>query len=256
MTTQTKTPDQKPDALHAAIAVKQGLPAAIIAAIEAQLDAVRRPQIPLPESQVRVGKDVYLRDGRGALVPESLVRPQDALQDQMVRKIVGYALALNAQIARFRAHCFDDIGAFDALLEGEYGGHARASVKGNRTYLSYDGCLKTQVQISERIAFGPELEVARGLVDECLADWSANSRDEIRAIVRHAFAVDKEGQISRSAIYSLLRLEIADGRWRKAMAALRDAMRVVGSKAYVRCYRRESADEPWQAIPIDLAKAG
>ena len=39
------------------------------------------------------------------------------------------------------------------------------------------------------------------------------------------------------------------------MRAIRDAMRIVGSKTYVRCYHRESFDAPWAAITIDLAKA-
>ena len=53
----------------------------------------------------------------------------------------------------------------------------------------------------------------------------------------------------------LLRLEIEDPRWRRAMQAIRDAMRIVGSKTYVRCYHRTSFEAPWEAITIDLAKA-
>ena len=161
----------------------------------------------------------YMRDGRGRLTPLALVRPQDQLMDEMVRIIVGHAEELSAQIARFRGHTMDDISAFDALLEAEYGGHARRSVKGNRTYLSYDGCFKVQVQIAERIAFGPELQVARELVDHCIGEWSASANDEIRALVNHAFQADREGEISRGAIYSLLAaryrrraLEEGDGR--------------------------------------------
>ena len=212
--------------------------------------------LPVSDGRIKVGNDVYLLDAKGRLTPKHLVKPQDALQDEMVRKVIRYALELSAQIARFRVHCFDDTGAFDALLAQEYGGHARASNKGNRTYMSYDGCLKVQVQISERVAFGPELQIARDLVDECLADWSSDARDEIRAIVGHAFQVDKEGEISRTAIYSLLRLEIDDERWQNAMQAVRDAMRVIGSKTYIRCYRRSAPDAAWEAITIDLAKAG
>jgi len=207
-------------------------------------------------ARIVIEGEIYMRDAQGRLTPENLVRPQDQLQDELVRKIIGHAEELSDQIARFRGHCFDDIGGFDALLEAEYGGHARRSVKGNRTYLSYDGCLKVQVQISERIDFGPELQVARDLVEACLGEWAADSRAEIRAIVSHAFAVDKEGEISRAGIYSLLRLDIEDDRWRQAMAAIRDAMRVVGSKTYIRCYRREAPDGAWQPITIDLAKAG
>ena len=207
-------------------------------------------------TRVIVEGAAYLRDAQGRLTPEALVRPQDLLQDGMVRRIVAFAVDLSAQITRFRAHCFDDIAAFDALLQDEYGGHTRRSVKGNRTYLSYDGTMKAQVQIAERVAFGPEMQVARDLVDECLAEWSRDSGDEMRAIVGHAFQVDREGEISRAAIYSLLRLDIADARWQRAMAAIRDAMRVMGSKTYIRCYRRETPDAAWIPITIDLAKAG
>ena len=40
----------------------------------------------------------------------------------------------------------------------------------------------------------------------------------------------------------LLRLEITDPRWLEAMRAIRDAMRVEGSKTYVRCHRRTALD--------------
>ncbi len=205
---------------------------------------------------VEIEGALYMRDGQGRLTPLDLVRAQDQLQDEMVRKVVHYADALSYLIERFRVKSFDDVGAFDSLLEQEYGGHSRRSVKGNRTYMSYDGCRKVQVQIAERVAFGPELQVARDLVEECLSEWAKGSRVEIRSVVSHAFRVDKEGEISRAGIYSLLRLEIDDARWRKAMAAIRDAMRVVGSKTYIRCYRRETPDAAWQPITIDLAKAG
>ena len=209
----------------------------------------------LAKATTEVGGDVYMTDEKGRMVPIDRVRAQDQLQDEMVRKVVGYAEDLNEQIARFRDHTMHDISSFDALLAEEYGGHARASVKGNRTYHSYDGCYKVQVQIADRVAFGPELQVARDLVNECLAEWAADSNTKIRALVEHAFQVDKEGEISRGSIYSLLRLDIEDPRWRKAMAAIHDAMRVVGSKSYVRIYRRETPEGGWQPVTIDLAKA-
>lgn len=92
------------------------------------------------------------------------------------------------------------------------------------------------------------------LVDECLNEWAADARAEIRAIVTRAFNTDKAGKINRSEIFMLLRLEIGDPRWLEAMRAIKDAMRVVGSTTYVRCYQRPRADAPWQPIVIDLAR--
>ena len=40
------------------------------------------------------------------------------------------------------------------------------------------------------------------------------------------------------------------------LEAIRDAMRVVGSKTYTRFYERSAPDAPWSAVTIDLAKAG
>ncbi len=79
--------------------------------------------------------------------------------------------------------------------------------------------------------------------------------DELRTIVTRAFNTDKAGQINRSEIFMLMRLEIDDARWMQAMRAIKDAIRVVGSKTYVRCHRRDSPDGVWKAITIDLAKA-
>ncbi len=121
--------------------------------------------------------------------------------------------------------------------------------------MTFDGLMKVQVQVQDAVDFGPQLQIAKGLVDECLNEWSADSRPEIRAIVTRAFNTDRAGQINRAEIFMLLRLEIEDERWKRAMDAIRDAMRVVGSKTYVRCYERSSIAANWQAVTIDLARA-
>lgn len=207
------------------------------------------------DGTVMVGGKAYIPDAKGSLVPLELVKPQHKLEDETVRKIVAFARDLSAQIGRFRGHTMTDLGEFDALLDQEYGGRPRASVKGNRTYQTHDGLLKVQVQVSELIDFGPELQVAKGLIDECLNEWADDARAEIRAVVTRAFNTDKEGQINRSEIFTLLRLDIEDERWRRAQAAIRDAMRIVGSREYVRFYERDRPDGQWRAITIDLAKA-
>ena len=60
---------------------------------------------------------------------------------------------------------------------------------------------------------------------------------------------------NRAEIFTLLRLDIADPRWQDAMRAIREAMRVVGSKLYVRIESRASVDERFAAVTIDLASA-
>lgn len=201
-----------------------------------------------------VDGNVYMRNTKGGLDPVENIKPQHLLQDEVVRKIIGYAVPLSEQITRFKEHTFDDIGALEALLAQEYDARLGGK-KGNMTLMTVDGLYKVQVQVSDYIDFGPELHTAKTLLDECLNEWSADAGPELRGIVTNAFNTDKEGKINRSEIFMLLRQNIDDPRWVRAMDAVRDAMRVVGSKTYVRCYRRARHDGPWSAVTIDLAKA-
>lgn len=202
---------------------------------------------------VMVNGREFMEDAKGNLMPIANVRPEDKLQDETVRKIMGYARSLSAQIARFKGHTVADLGSFDALLEQEYGTKIGGK-KGNRTYQTIDGKMKVQVQVSDLISFGPELQIAKTLLDECLTEWSADSRPEIQAIVTRAFNTDKEGRINKSELFMLLRLDIEDERWQRAMEAIRNSITVTGSKEYVRFYERASANDEWHAVTIDLAK--
>jgi len=195
----------------------------------------------------------YMHDAKGNLVPVETVRAADLLMDETVRRIMGFARELSAQMARFKGHTFEDVNALQALLAQEYGASV-GGAKGNITLTTFDGCQKVQVAIADLIELGPELQAAKSLIDECLVDWSADTGAELRALVNRVFNVEKEGTINRGELFMLLRVEIADERWQSAMKAIRDSIRVIGSKSYVRFYERDAADQRWLSVSIDLAR--
>lgn len=203
---------------------------------------------------IEFGGRQYMSDPRGALVPLATIKPQDKLIDETVRKIMSYAMDLAGQIARFKGHCFDDISALQALLDQEYGA-SPGGPKGNVTLTTIDGTMKVTIKMGDFVEYGPELQSAKKLVDECLNCWSADAGDELRMIVNRAFQVDKEGKIDRAQIYMLTRAEIDDPRWKRAMDAIHDSMRVVGSKAYLGFGRRAEPGAAMLPISIDLARA-
>lgn len=201
-----------------------------------------------------VGGEEYMRDAGGRLVPETLVKPQDKLRDQTVRKIIAFAEELNGRIERFRGHTFDDVMTYVDLLAEQYNTKLGGE-KGNTTITSYDGCYKVTVQVQDQLSFGDELQIAKHLVDECITSWSTDLRPEIRALVEHAFQVDQTGKINRSALFALRRLQIDDPQWLEAMKALGDAIQVLGSREYLRFHKRDNPRGRWEAITIDLASA-
>lgn len=196
----------------------------------------------------------HLRDSKGRLVPEHLVKPQEKLEDQTVRTILGYAEELSAQIARFRGHTFDDVASFMDVLAEQYGA-TKGGKKGNVTLQSFDGLMKVTVQVQDFLNFGPELQIAKAQFDACITTWAEGADDKIRALVDYAFQVDKQGRINRSALFGLRRLDIDDDGWRIAVAALNDSIRIQGSREYVRFYKRATSNAPWTAVTIDLASA-
>jgi len=207
---------------------------------------------PIDAGFTEVNGKKYLTDAKGALVPVEVVKPVDRLMDETVRRILGYAKPLAAQITRFKFHTLNDVDDFVALLAQEYGAKVGGQ-KGNITLTTFDGLLKVQVAVADHVTFGPELQQAKTLVDECLRDWAADSHAFLRAIVERAFNVDKEGKVSPTELFSLLRQDIDDERWQRGMKAIRDSIRVTGSKRYVRFYRRNTPTAAWENVAIDVA---
>lgn len=198
----------------------------------------------------------YVMDAKGRMIPASSVRPQEQLEDQMVRSCVGYAVRLANELRRFKAYTFADVETFLAALREEYQVEKRgARGKGNVTFTTVDGLVKMQVAVSDRITFGPELQVAQDAFRSCIDDWAEGAREELRALVDSAFQADREGNVSRDAVFRLLRMEFNDDRWKAGQTAIRDSIRVIGSKAYCRFYVRRTHEDPWDAVPVDLAAA-
>jgi len=195
-----------------------------------------------------------MRNAKGGFDPIDAFKRQHLAEDKIVRLIAGFWLAASEQVSRLKVHTMEDVDNHEAYLADKYGAKL-GGPKGNKTLKTVDGLIEVKLKINDVIDYGPELQIAKSLVDECLREWSEDSRPEIRAIITNAFHTDQEGKVNRSEIVRLKRLPINDERWSRAMDAIKDAERAVSSKAYIYCRMRESAQAPWKNITIDMAKA-
>jgi hypothetical protein len=211
----------------------------------------------LPAGQQELNGRLYMTDSKGALVPMELVKPADQARDEMVRDLAQQAERWSRSLAEFKAKAFADVDAFLALVAEKYGAKAvPGGEKGNVTLLSYDGRVRIQVQVADVISFKSEdLQACKSIIDALIAEWSADSQAEIRAIVMNAFRVDNAGQINRGALLGLRRLDIKDPRWARAMEALNASISVDGTKPYIRFARRSATDKAWENISLDIATA-
>lgn len=193
----------------------------------------------------------HWQDAKGRLVPESQIKAIDKMRDELVRSLMTKAEAVNKIIADFKREAFSEIAAFVELSVGEYDVKV-GGAKGNVSLLSFDGELRVQRSIQESISFDEQLQAAKELIDACLREWTEGARPEISLLVQDAFRVDAAGKIRTGSVLALRRLDIKDKRWVKAMEAIGNALQVVGSKSYVRFYKRDSTGA-YQALPLDIA---
>lgn len=195
----------------------------------------------------------YMLNAEGHLVPIAKVKDEDKLEDQLVNGVFDEAEKISRLLSDFKCQTFEDVQQFLELLAEKYQ-TSKGGKKGNITLTSFDGLRKVQVSVADYIQFGPQLQIAKELIDECISEWATGSNDNIHVLVDHAFRVDKNNRVNTQAILGLRRLNITEPKWQRAMEAINDSIRVTHSKQYVRFYKRTAPEAEWETINMDIAK--
>ncbi|NNG45001.1 DUF3164 family protein [Pseudoalteromonas sp. NEC-BIFX-2020_002] len=195
----------------------------------------------------------FLINHKGHQVPLKAIRPADIIRHEFVQKAIELAKAQSYHLAEFKKQQMGEFDAFMGLLAQEYAVEMGGK-KGNVTLRSFDHKQKITLQVQESIELGPELLIAKDLIDECLNEWSANANENLKLIIEQTFATDKKGKVSVQKVLGLRRLKITDdsGKWQRAMDIIADAIQVIDSTRFIRFY--ETVGELERAISLDIAK--
>lgn len=193
-------------------------------------------------------------DAKARLVPVRLVKPEHLLEDALVRAVHAEAAGLSDKLRVFRDRATGDILALTDLLAEKYSAQ-RGGQRGNLTLATFDGTLRVQLATNDQLELGPELQIAKDLVNSCIRRWSEGASVELKALVDGAFDVDQKGKLNTDRILALRRLAIDEPEWVAAMAAISDAVRVISTKRYLRIYSRGAANEKFVQVPLDISSA-
>ena len=195
----------------------------------------------------------YMANGLGHLVPVANVATLDKLRDDTVRRLVIRAEAIGRAVAEFRAEAAAEVASFVELCAQEFGAELGGE-KGNVTLTSYDGSMRVNRARADLVAFTEAVSVTRALVFKCIEKWSVGANANLATTVRKSFETDKNGHLSATKILSLRSFEIVDEPdWDAAMEALDAAIQVIGSRQYVRFYRRDPTGK-YAQVGIDCGK--
>ncbi|WP_444452012.1 DUF3164 family protein [Rhodobacter capsulatus] len=177
-------------------------------------------------------------NSEGHHVPDGLVSDADKMKDELVRRLHAKSDSVRDLMVALKAECFAEVQAARELLFEKYGAKI-GGAKGNFSLTSFDGKLSIEVKVTDRISFGAELQAAKALIDEFIELNAADANDNIRALVEHAFQVNKAGRLDTGRILSLRKLQMKDrdgnpdAKWAAAMQAISDAVQVHGSATYL-----------------------
>lgn len=199
-----------------------------------------------------MNEEKYMENSVGHLVPTEQVSEQDKLRNTVVLELVQQAVEISKKLSAFKKRALNDIADVIQIAADKYEVELGGK-KGNISLTTFNGKYKIQRVYAERIAFSEELEAAKELITSCIDQWSVGANQNIRALVNRAFKTNNNGQIKTTEILGLLKLEIEDELWARAMDALKDSISVSGSTVYVRVYERIGDSEKYQLIPLDLA---
>lgn len=193
----------------------------------------------------------YRQDARGNLVSVDNIKPIDLARDDFIREAFAKVLPLREQMKELKAQQMADANAFIDLSVEQYG--AKRSVKGNITLTSFDGKLRIAIAQADVLHFDERLQAAKALIDECLNEWTQDSRAELKTFVLQAFDVSKEGKINVRKVLELRKLEIDDDKWKRAMQAIADSLHTQATREYIRYYQRNDATGKYEQVVLDFA---
>ena len=198
--------------------------------------------------------DGYLKDGKSNLVAIANIKQTDLIKDEFVKKAIDKAIKMQEALAKFKQSLMAEADDFIELLAQEHGVNLGGK-KGNVMLRTFDSQLKVTLQTQERIELGPELTLAKQLIDQCLDEWTEGGNQNIKAIVSKTFNTDKQGSLNPQRILALRKLEITDdsGKRAKAMNIIAESVGVVDSTRFIRFYKQDDNGIE-QAISLDIAK--
>lgn len=193
-------------------------------------------------------------NAKGEAVHPENVRVTDKIKDELVDKLLVKAKEKQDMLASFKCEASEDIESYFDLLLQNYGVDGRSrSKKGNITLENFSGTAKVQLAMAETLSFDEKLSVAKIKIDEYLEDVTKDAIPDIQTLIKKAFEVDKKGNIDAKRIFALKSYEISDPRWQEAMEIIDESKKVAHVKPYIRFYKRDSIEDSWENVKLDIA---
>lgn len=194
-------------------------------------------------------KENLWTDINGDQVPAKYVSKFDKARDAVSRRILKRFLAGRKVLEQIVRESIEDLDGLMKLKES-------VGSKGNFQTSSFDGLIQVSIdqqyniQLDERVARAREL-----MLEYVNSELSRLDKDTtfLRKLVEDSFRANAKGYLPIASILKLTRYEVKDARWNEARGILQDAMKPVPGKRYLNCRVRNTTQQDFKTIRLDLA---
>ena len=194
-------------------------------------------------------KENLWTDINGDQVPAKYVSKFDKARDAVSRRILKRFNAGRKVLEQIVRESIEDLDGLMQLKES-------VGSKGNFQTSSFDGLIQVSIdqqyniQLDERVARAREL-----MLEYVNSELSRLDKDTtfLRKLVEDSFRANAKGYLPISSILKLTRYEVKDARWNEARGILQDAMKPVPGKRYLNCRVRDTPQQDFKTIRLDLA---
>ena len=188
-------------------------------------------------------------DIKGDKVPAKYVSKFDKARDAVSRKIHKRFLAGRKMLEQLVRDSIADLDGLMKLKES-------VGAKGNFQTSSFDGLIQVSIDQQYNIQLDERVAKARELMLEYVKSRLDRMDKEdvfLRKLVEDSFRANAKGFLPISSILKLMRYEVKDVRWNEARGILQDAMKPVPGKRYLNCRVRNTPQQDFRTIRLDLA---
>ena len=194
-------------------------------------------------------KENLWTDINGDQVPAKYVSKFDKARDAVSRRILKRFTAGRKVLEQIVRESIADLDGLMKLKES-------VGSKGNFQTSSFDGLIQVSIdqqyniQLDERVARAREL-----MLEYVNSELSRLDKDTtfLRKLVEDSFRANAKGYLPIASILKLTRYEVKDARWNEARGILQDAMKPVPGKRYLNCRVRDTPQQDFKTIRLDLA---
>jgi len=188
---------------------------------------------------IQNGQGFWL-DPSGHPVPEKYVDVDDRKKDRLVERLHKKAERLQQKITEFKAEAAERV---DRYLRETAGKYDEEDWKGNATLTNFSNTKKVEIKVNNLITFDEKLQLAKQKLDKFFQDVTKDARDELKALVHDAFAVDQKGNLNKRQILRLRKYNIKHPQWKEAMGLIDAAITIEATKQYMNFYRKPKDDQ-------------